>query len=176
MTTQRRTATVFVNRTFTNVTPARNTTLIHVHARTVQRMRTAAVLTKAGTPTATADAESFARTGNTGTVLSVFQRSVHAKHLTTVSAAITVLTIPADRDAKAMMIVKAVIAKTTNVFRDAEMMMIVTAILPVMTEFVKNRVKLILQIPVPTRDIPHVALTTKPNFIVVVHLHPVEII
>lgn len=176
MTTQRRTATAFVNLTFTNATPARNTTLIRVHARTVQRMRTAAVLTKAGTPTVTADVKSFARTGNTGTGRSVSLRSAHAKHLPIASKETIVLTIPADRDAKAMMIVKAVIAKTTNVFRDAEMMMIVTAILPVMTEFVKNRVKLILQIPVPTRDIPHVALTTKPNFIVVVHLHPVEII
>lgn len=118
MTTRRRTATVFASRTFTNATPARNTTLIHVHARTVPKMRTAAVLTKAGTPTATADAKSFARTGNTGTVLSVFQRSVHAKHLTTAPAATTVLTIPADRDAKAMMIAAtAVIARTTLAFR-----------------------------------------------------------
>ena len=75
-----------------------------------------------------------------------------------------------------MMIVKKVIVKTTNVFRDAEMMMIVTAILPVMTEFAKNRVKLILQIPAQTRDILRAALMTKPNFIVAVHLHPAEII
>ena len=107
MTTRRRTATVFANRTFTNATPARNTTLIHVHARTVQRMRTAAVLTKAGMPTAKAGAESFVRTGNTGTGQSVSLQSEHAKHLPIVSKETTVLTIPADRDAKAMMIAEA---------------------------------------------------------------------
>lgn len=99
MTTQRRTATAFVNRTFTNATPARNTTLIRVHARIVPKMRTAAVLTRAGTLTATAGAESFARTGNTGTGRSVSLRSVHAKHLPIASAGTIVLTIPADRDA-----------------------------------------------------------------------------
>ena len=62
-------------------------------------MRTAAVLTKAGTPTVTADVKSFARTGNTGMGHSALTQSVHAKHLPTAPAAITVLTIPADQDA-----------------------------------------------------------------------------
>ena len=121
MTTRRRTATAFVNLTFTNATPARNTTLIRVHARTVPKMRTAAVLTRAGTLTATAGAESFARTGNTGTGRSVSLRSVHAKHLPIASAGTIVLTIPADRDAKAMMIAEmAVIVRTTLAFRVAK--------------------------------------------------------
>lgn len=107
MTTRRRTATVFVNRTFTNAIPARNTTLIRVHARTVQRMRTAAVLTKAGTPTVTADVKSFARTGNTGTDQSAFPPSAPVIPPTTVSAVTTALTIPAGRGAPLTEIVRA---------------------------------------------------------------------
>lgn len=140
MTTQRRTATAFVNLTFTNATPARNTTLIRVHARIVPKMRTAAVLTRAGTLTATAGAESFARTGNTGTDQSVFPRSAHAKHLTTASAGTIVLTIPADRDAILMMIVKTVIAKATNAFQGAEVIMTVNFLINVMKKSVKLHV------------------------------------
>lgn len=143
MTTQRRTATAFVNRTFTNATPARNTTLIRVHARIVPKMRTAAVLTRAGTPTATAGVESFVRTGNTGTDQSVFPRSVHAKHLPIASAGTIVLTIPADRDVKRMMIAETeAIAKTTPAFQVAELTAIVLTKTFVLMEFAKIFVKI----------------------------------
>ena len=107
MTTRRRTATAFVNRTFTNATPARNTALIHVHARTVPKMPTAGVLRKAVTRTATADARSYVKTGNIGTGRSAFPPSAPVIPPTTVSAVTTALTIPAGRGAPLTEIVRA---------------------------------------------------------------------
>lgn len=88
-------------------------------------MRTAAVLTRAGTPTVTADVKLFARTGNTGTGRSVSLRSAHAKHLTTASKETIVLTILADRDAPSMKTAKGL----TKPVKTAFAVILVTTIL-----------------------------------------------
>ena len=114
MTTRRRTATVFVNRTFTNATPARNTTLIHVHARTVPKKKIAAVLTKAGTLTETADAKLFVRTGNTGEMaVVIYKQGVAIQVATALVGTVALLTL-AYRDA--ILMISAVTAKV--VFQD----------------------------------------------------------
>ena len=106
-------------------------------------MRTAAVLTKAGTLTATAGAESFVRTGNTGTGQSVPLRSAPARLPTIASAATTALTIPADRGVKRMMIAETeAIAKTTPAFQVAELTAIVLTKTFVLMEFAKIFVKI----------------------------------